>query len=183
MKTSIKEELKSHILSVINDDILTNENKDEWHFHAFNEELYITYHSKALEWLRKHNITAFEAIETVREYEVDNFGEMNTDIDPESIVNMLAYIYGEELLNEIDAENIGELKLTLLNKNGYKYAIIDKRCDEDNYICGIETPHEPLVEHWCDAQLYRTLEEAKRQIENANWSDWAEIVEVTPEML
>tara|TARA_R110002020_G_scaffold375359_2_gene586544 strand:+ start:59 stop:406 length:348 start_codon:yes stop_codon:yes gene_type:complete len=113
MKTSIKEELSSHIVDLINDDVLTNENKDEWHFHAFNEEPYITYHSNALEWLKRHDITAFEAIENVREYEIDNFGEMNTDIDPESIVNMLAYIYGEELLNSIDSENIEQLKNNL----------------------------------------------------------------------
>mgnify|MGYP003134988639 CR=1 FL=1 len=113
MKTSIKEELSAHILDLIDDNVLTNENKDEWHFYAFNEEYYIIYHSKALEWLKRHDITAFEAIETVREYEVDNFGEMTTDIDPESIVNMLAYIYGEELLNSNDAENIEELKTNL----------------------------------------------------------------------
>jgi len=41
---------------------------------------------------------------------------MNTDIDPESIVNMLAYIYGEELLNSIDAENIEELKNRLTDE-------------------------------------------------------------------
>lgn len=115
MKTSIREELSSHILDLIDDNVLTNENKDEWHFYAFNEEHYIIYHSKALEWLKMHDITAFEAIETVREYEIDNFGEMTTDIDPESIVNMLAYIYGEELLNSVDAENIEELK-TKLNR-------------------------------------------------------------------
>jgi len=113
MKPSIKEELSAHIIDLINDNVLTNENKDEWHFYAFNEEYYITYHSKALEWLKRHDITAFEAIEIVREYEMEHFGEMNTDIDPESIVNMLAYIYGEELLNSIDAENIEELKTNL----------------------------------------------------------------------
>jgi len=116
MKASIKKELSAHIIDLINDNVLTNENKDEWHFYAFNEEYYITYHSKALEWLKRHDITAFEAIENVREYEMEHFGEMNTDIDPESIVNMLAYIYGEELLNSIDAENIEELKNRLTDE-------------------------------------------------------------------
>lgn len=183
MKTSIKEELKSHILSVINDGILTNENKDEWHFYAFNETEYMIGYHACSQWLKKHGLGELEAAAICTEYEIEHFGKSTVYENSESVVNMLAYIYGDDILNEIDAENIGELKLTLLNKNGYKYAIIDKRCDEDNYICGIETPQEPLVEHWCDAQLYRTLEEAKRQIENANWSDWAEIVEVTPEML
>jgi hypothetical protein len=116
MKTSIKKELSAHIIDKINDGVIDNTNKDDWHFYCFNEDYYIIYHSVALEWLKSHDIDAFEAIEIVREYEVDNFGEMNTDIDPESIVNMLAYIYGEELLNSIDAENIEELKNRLTDE-------------------------------------------------------------------
>ena len=113
MKASIKKELSAHILDLINDNVLTNENKDEWHFYAFNEEYYITYHSKALEWLKRHDITAFEAIENVREYEMEHFGEMNTYINPEAIVNMLAYIWGEELLYEIDADTVEQLEVEL----------------------------------------------------------------------
>ena len=109
MKTSIKVELAQHVLDLINDGVLTNDNRDDWHFHAFNEDYYIVYHSRAIEWLKEHNLDTFEAIEIVREYEQDNFGEMNTSINPESIVNMLAYIYGEELIYSVDAETVEEL--------------------------------------------------------------------------
>jgi hypothetical protein len=60
------------------------------------------------------------------------------------------------------------------------YAIIDKTTTSDKYILGVE---DELCQFWCYAQLYRTFEEAKRQIEHAKWDAWAEVVEVTPEML
>jgi hypothetical protein len=110
MKTSIRVELAAHILDRINDGVIDNDNRDDWHFHCFNEDFYIVYHSAAKEWLKQHDLDTFEAIEIVREYEMDNFGEMNTAINPEAIVNMLAYIYGEELIYSVDADTIKELK-------------------------------------------------------------------------
>ena len=63
---------------------------------------------------------AFDAIEIVQEYEQDNFGEVTTKLsDPEKVVNMLAYIMGEELLNDSDhlTDKWGEaLKIEDLNK-------------------------------------------------------------------
>lgn len=110
MNNTIKNELRNYILDCINDGTLTDDNKDEWHFYAFNEEYYIIYHSKAIEWLKKHSINTFDAIDIVKQYEVDHFGEFTTDIDPASIVNMLAYIYGEDILYSYDVETIEELK-------------------------------------------------------------------------
>ena len=115
MNTTIETELKNYILDCINDETLTNENKDEWHFYAFNEDYYITYHSRAIEWLKKHSINTFDAIDIVKQYEVENFGEFTTDINPERIVNMLAYIYGEEVLYSYDVETVEELESFILN--------------------------------------------------------------------
>tara|TARA_R110001606_G_scaffold127073_3_gene261128 strand:- start:1893 stop:2243 length:351 start_codon:yes stop_codon:yes gene_type:complete len=115
MKNSIKLELASHIIDRINDGVIDNSNRDEWHFHCFNEDFYIIYHSAAIEWLKQHNLDTFEAIEIVKEYEESNFGEMTTGINPEAIVNMLAYIYGEELLNSFDVDTVEELKTELEN--------------------------------------------------------------------
>lgn len=111
MKTTIKEELAGHILDKINDRIIDNSNKDDWHFHAFNKDYYIIGYYNASEWLKRHDIDAFEAISICQEYEKDNFGEISGKYDnSESVVNMLAYIYGEELLCELDAETVEELK-------------------------------------------------------------------------
>lgn len=115
MNTTIKTELQKHILDCINDGILTNDNQEDWHYYAFNLDYYIVYHSRAIEWLKTHSLDTFEAIDIVREYEINHFGEFTTDINPESIVNMLAYIYGEEVLYSYDVETIEELKSLILN--------------------------------------------------------------------
>ena len=114
MKYTVKKELISHIIDKINDGILTNENKDEWHFYCFNEDYYIIGYYNASKWLKKHDIGEFEAAGICQEYEIDNFGENYTIYDnSEKAVNMLAYIYGEELLYSLDANNIKELKREL----------------------------------------------------------------------
>ena len=107
MKNSIKIELASHIIDRINDGILTDDNRDEWHFYSFNEDYYIIGYYEASQWLKKHDIGEFEAAGICQEYEVENFGECTKIYDnAETTVNMLTYIYGEELLNSIDAETI-----------------------------------------------------------------------------
>lgn len=109
MKTSIKQELSGYLLDLINDGVLTDENRDDWHFHAFNEDYYLIGYYNCNEWLKKHNIDSFEAIGICQQYEIDNFGECQVYDNAESTVNMLVYIYGEELLYSFDAENIEEL--------------------------------------------------------------------------
>ena len=110
MENSIRVELAQHILNLVNDGVLTDDNREEWHFHAFNEDYYIIGYYWASEWLKAHGIGEFEAASTCNEYEKENFGEMSGKYDnSETTVNMLAYIYGEELLRDIDADNIEEL--------------------------------------------------------------------------
>lgn len=102
MKESIKTELSSHIEDMISDGVLTLENVDDWHFHAFNEDYYMIGYYQCEEWLKSHNVSPFEAIETIREYEQDNFGEVNTDFSSsENVVNMYVYILGEQVLSEV----------------------------------------------------------------------------------
>lgn len=110
MKNSIKEELKSHLVDRINDRVLTDENKDEWHFRSFNEDYYIIGYYESSEWLKKHDIGELEGANICIEYEIDNFGESQVYENSERVVNMLAYIYGEELLGEINADTIEGLK-------------------------------------------------------------------------
>jgi len=103
MRTTIKNELTDYINDLINDGVLTNDNKDDWHFHAFNEDYYIIGYYNASEWLKRHNIDSFEAIQICNQYEIDNFGETSNKYDnSESVVNMLVYIYGEQLIYELE---------------------------------------------------------------------------------
>jgi len=116
MNNTVKTELRNYLLDCINDEVLTNDNVDDWHFHAFNENPYTIYYNEAIEWLKKHNIDTFEAVDIVREYEIDHFGEFTTEINSVSIVNMLVYIYGEEIIHSYDAETVEELKIQIENE-------------------------------------------------------------------
>ena len=70
------------------------------HNEVFNTDYYIIGTYKAKEALTEYGV--FEAIEKVRAYEKDNFGEIYTDLsDPEKLINTLYYIIGEEVLSEI----------------------------------------------------------------------------------
>ena len=104
MNTSIKQELLNHINDMLNDGVITDENIDELRYHCFNEDYYIIGYSAAEAWLKRHDISAFEAIETVAAYENDNFGSVNTAINAESIVNMYAYILGEEVIADLGTD-------------------------------------------------------------------------------
>jgi hypothetical protein len=110
MKNSIKSELEGHILDRITDGVLTNENKSEWHFYCFNEDYYLIGYYQCSEWLKRHDIGEFEASGICQQYEIDNFGESKVYDNSEKVVNMLAYIYGEELLNSLDVDTIEELQ-------------------------------------------------------------------------
>lgn len=99
MKQSIKRELKAHILEKIKDGVLTDENRDEWHFRAFNENYYLIGYYQCSEWLKRHGIGELEGASECRQYEIDTFGECSTNYDnTEKVVNMLVYIYGEEVI-------------------------------------------------------------------------------------
>lgn len=111
MKQSIRKELQGYLTDLLDDGVLTLDNVEDWHFHAFNEDYYIIGYYNAEQWLSKHGVSAFDAIETIKEYEQSNFGEVSTRFDnAESVVNMYVYILGEELLADIQEDLIEELE-------------------------------------------------------------------------
>lgn len=71
---------------------------DELHHKLFNEDHFIIGTYKAKQWLGSE---VFEAIETIKEYEQYTFGEVTADFSsPEIVANLLAYVLGEEILQE-----------------------------------------------------------------------------------
>ena len=92
------EDVMNHAIDGLND--CGEIESSELHNRLFNEDYFIVYHSEAEKFLASTDEGIFGAIERVREYEVSNFGEMNTEVNPESIANMYAYIEGEEILAE-----------------------------------------------------------------------------------
>lgn len=82
-------------------DYLKENNKywrEELHHEAFNTDYYIIGTYKAEEWLEDR---VFDVIHTIQDYEMFNFGEVNTDLsEPERVVNMYTYIVGEDIVND-----------------------------------------------------------------------------------
>jgi hypothetical protein len=73
------------------------------HNEVFNTDYYIIGTYAAEQALEAYGV--FDAIGRVQDYEKDNFGEIYTDLsNPESVINMLYYIIGEEVLLEAMAE-------------------------------------------------------------------------------
>ena len=69
---------------------------DDLHHMAFNEDYYIIGTYQAKQWLGDQ---VFNVIDIIKQYEQDNFGEVSTDLsDPEKVVNMYAYIVGEDVV-------------------------------------------------------------------------------------
>ena len=68
------------------------------HDELFNEDLPFAYVSTAEEAC--DSVGTWSAIRLVNKYEQDNFGEMQTEIDPCRIANMCVYIYGGFFLRQ-----------------------------------------------------------------------------------
>jgi len=93
------EEIKEHFEDFIKDQDKDwiKENFDDLHHHAFNNDYYIIGRYQAKKWLSDE---VFEIINIIKDYENDNFGEVNTDFsDAEKVVNMYTYIIGEDVVN------------------------------------------------------------------------------------
>jgi hypothetical protein len=100
MKESIRKELKEYINENIS--TLVYQDFNDLHYSLFNQDYYLIGYYQCQKWLDQHDISVFEALETIREYEDFNFGECKHYTNAEETVNMLVYIYGEELLTEMD---------------------------------------------------------------------------------
>ena len=95
-----KDEIKDHF-----DDFLAEHDKDwiednidDLHHYAFNTDYYIIGYYQARVWCGDE---VFNIIETIRDYEESVFGEVTTDFSSsEKVVNVYAYIVGEEVVQE-----------------------------------------------------------------------------------
>ena len=98
-KNSIKTELREYIKNNI--DVFYCDEQD-LHFKLFNEDYYIIGYYEADKWLKGHDVSVFEGIRFVQDYERENFGEdaVRTYDNAETLVNMIVYIIGEELIYE-----------------------------------------------------------------------------------
>lgn len=97
---------KKHNAELVNyalngmDNISEGQYACDLHNELFNTDYFIIGYYPAEQWLIT-NVGIFAAIEEIKQYENDNFGEVNTDFSSsEKVVNMYAYIKGEEILSD-----------------------------------------------------------------------------------
>ena len=102
-----KEDVKDYIIQQLNDDVGLDQHISDLHHYLLNEDYFIIGYYQAEQWLKKDNGSIFEAIETIKDYEQSNFGQVSTDLSSsENVANMLAYILGEQILYNNDTYNL-----------------------------------------------------------------------------
>ena len=74
---------------------------EDLHHEVFNTDYYIIGTPTAKQALTEYGV--FDAIEKVQGYEESHFDKVITDLsDPEKLANMLYYIIGEEIINDLE---------------------------------------------------------------------------------
>ena len=102
-----KQDVKEYIIDQLASDVGLDQHISDLHHYLLNEDYFIIGYWKAEQWLKKDEGSVFEAIETIREYEESNFGQVSTDFSSsENVANMLAYILGEQILYSNDTYNL-----------------------------------------------------------------------------
>jgi len=115
----LKQDVKNYIIDQLNDDVGLDQHISDLHHYLLNEDYFIIGYYKAEQWLKKDSI--FNAIETIKDYEQSNFGQVSTDLsNSENVANKLAYILGEEILFNNDTYQ-------LFNRFHNEYLSEDKR--------------------------------------------------------
>ena len=96
----LKQDVASYKISQLESEVGLDNDVSDLHHYLLNEDYFIIGTYEAKQWLGSE---VFDVIETIREYEQSNFGQVSTDFsDPEKVANMIAYILGEEILSESD---------------------------------------------------------------------------------
>jgi len=94
----MKDQIKEHGIDKLKDGYGVDTYGCDLHNLLYNEDYFIIGTWQAKQFMGER---AFDCIGEIQEYEQSNFGEVNTDLSSaESVVNMYAYIIGEEILRE-----------------------------------------------------------------------------------
>jgi hypothetical protein len=164
---TIKTELTEYILDRINDydketirEMLEN---GELHNELFNTDYYIIGYYQCKQWLKKHNICPFDVCEYVKQYEVDNFGECNTDLsNPEKVVNMFVYIMGEVLLFDYDVIEMVEI---LVSDNPKEFVNLNTEKSKHDIFTISQIDSKESIDEDVKWVVNETLKQGKEKIE------------------
>ena len=121
---TLKEDVKNYIIQQLNDEVGLDNDVSDLHHYLLNEDYFIIGSYRAEQWLKKDSI--FNAIEKIKDYEQNNFGQVSTDLSSsENVANMLAYILGEEILFESDIYQQIQFDKNILEEDDIKNLIED----------------------------------------------------------
>jgi hypothetical protein len=102
-----KKDVKNYIIDQLSSDVGIDQHISDLHHYLLNEDYFIIGSYRAEQWLKKDDSSIFEAIETIKDYEQSNFGQVSTDLSSsENVANMLAYILGEQILYNNNTYNL-----------------------------------------------------------------------------
>ena len=119
----LKQDVASYMISGLEDETGLNMDVSDLHHYLLNQDYFIIGTYKAKQWLGSE---VFDVIETIREYEQSNFGEVSTDFsNPEKVANMYAYILGEEILSESEVYQQLAIEDNILDEDDLKNLIED----------------------------------------------------------
>ena len=109
MNQSIEQELKEHIFESLESYThLEFNGEDQAVDHLiteiFNVDYYIIGYYQSEEWLKKHNVSIFEAIGFVNDQNEHQLGELENYDNAECLVNRLVYWVGAELMWSLQTE-------------------------------------------------------------------------------
>lgn len=108
---------KLEIIEMIIDHLYSIEEftcEHDLHNDIFNTDYFIVGYAKANKWL-VDNVGVFNAIKKVHEYEMDQFGELYTELyEPEQVCNMYVYIVAYKIWVSV---NFNEYENVELNNN------------------------------------------------------------------
>lgn len=120
---SLKQDVLSYMISQLEDQVGLDNDVSDLHHYLLNEDYFIIGTYQAKQWLGSE---VFDVIETIREYEQSNFGQVSTDFsNPEKVANMCAYILGEEILSESDIYQQIQFDKDILEEDDIKNLVED----------------------------------------------------------
>ena len=101
LNNKTKLELINFTIDRLNDLMDSNLYGCDLHNEIFNTDYYVIGHYQAEQFLQNSGVGIFGAIDTIKEYEEMQFGEVSTDLsNAERVCNMFVYIIGEEILSQ-----------------------------------------------------------------------------------
>ena len=119
----LKQDVASYMISQLEDQVGLDDDVSDLHHYLLNEDYFIIGTYKAKQWLGSE---VFDVIETIREYEQSNFGQVSTDFsDPEKVANMIAYILGEEILYDSEIFQQIQIEKNILEEDDISNLIED----------------------------------------------------------